>query len=131
MTVLSKITCRKCGKRFEGDRRRKYCNSCREPQKPVTTDVPAPAQDETAKESGPRKLSLNMAYEIGTPLEQSLALRTHLVELMGDASPRDAAALSRQIRDVSAEIVTLEAKEREEAEDAANTPDEAWDEEAI
>lgn len=93
--------------------------------------MPAPAQDETAKESGPRKLSLNMAYEIGTPLEQSLALRTHLVDLMGDASPRDAAALSRQIRDVSAEIVTLEAKEREEAEDATNTPDEAWDEEAI
>ena len=93
--------------------------------------MPDSAQAEPVTKPGPRKLSLNVAYEIGTPLEQSLALRTHLVELMGDASPRDAAALSRQIRDVSSEIVTLEAKEREEADDAANTPDEAWDEEAI
>lgn len=133
---MAKITCKTCKKRFLGDKRRRYCSpECKAgaPATPpvlraVELDEALPDESEGPK---PRVLDLVSAYEEGTPLEQALAHRRHLVGLMREAGPRDAAAISRQVRDISREIDALEMQEREESEDAANTPDEDWDEDAI
>lgn len=140
---MARRTCKSCGKRFEGDARRRYCSTdCRtgKPSEPsnqralraVEADEVAPEPEpEKPDPLKPRTLSVVDAFEEGTDLEQLLALRRHLATLLAGAAPRDAAALSRQLRELGREITALELSLREEAEDAAVTPDEAWDEEAI
>lgn len=136
---MAKRTCRTCKKRFEGDRRRFYCSAeCRAGKligapvlravEPDETPEATPSEDDGSK---PRVLALVDAFEEGTELEQHLALRRHLAGLLKTAAPRDAAPLSRQLREISREIAALEAQESEEAEGAAKTPDDDWDEEAI
>ncbi len=137
---MAKRTCKSCGKRFEGDARRRYCSAeCRtgKPAAPRALravdpdEAPPPAEPEAPDPLKPRTLGVVEAFEDGTDLEQLLALRRHLATLLAGAAPRDAAALSRQLRELGREITALELSLREEAEDAAVTPDEAWDEEAI
>ncbi|WP_156174965.1 MULTISPECIES: hypothetical protein [unclassified Leucobacter] len=133
---MAKRTCKTCGKRFTGDGRRRYCSAECRGEKPKTAPVlRAVEPDETPPADPgppkPRQMELIDAYEDGTPLEQALAHRRHLVQLMKEAGPRDAAAISRQVRDISREITALESQAEEEADDAANTPDEEWDEDAI
>lgn len=125
---MAKLTCKTCGKRFEGDKRRRYCDATCRPGR--SSKKPAPRVEPTGPPP-PRKLDLETAFEDGTELEKCLALRRHLVGLLKTAAPRDAAALSRQLREIGKEIAALEVQAREEVEDAADTPDEAWDEEAI
>ncbi|QAB17474.1 hypothetical protein Leucomu_05660 [Leucobacter muris] len=135
---MAKRTCKTCGKRFEGDKRRRYCSAeCRSGKAAATAAPPvlrAVEPDEVPEETGPprpRVLDLETAFEEGTELEQNLALRRHLAALLKTAAPRDAAPLSRQLREIGREIAALEAQELEEAEGAAKTPDEDWDEDAI
>ena len=133
---MAKITCKTCKKRFTGDKRRRYCSQeCRAGKAAAPPALRAVEPDEAVPDEPgipkPRVLDLVRAYEEGTPLEQALAHRRHLVGLMREAGPRDAAAISRQVRDISREIDALEMQEREESEDAANTPDEDWDETAV
>ncbi|QIK62353.1 hypothetical protein G7068_03360 [Leucobacter viscericola] len=133
---MAKRTCKVCKKRFEGDKRRRYCSAqCKtgkqevpvlravEPGEVVELDTPDPLK--------PRTMSVAEAFAEGTDLEQLLALRNHLAKLMAEASPRDASALSRQLRDLRREIASLELSLREEVEESETTPDEAWVEEAL
>lgn len=48
-----------------------------------------------------------------------------------DCPPRDLAALTRRLQEIAKEIDEIDLRAKEEAEDGASTPDEAWDAEAL
>lgn len=133
---MAKRTCKTCKRRFEGDKRRFYCSvECRTGKAETPPVLRAVEPDESGEPAigptPPRKLTVVEAFTEGTELEQLISLRAHLAMLLAGAAPRDAAALSRQLRDIGKEITALKYAEREEAEDADEAPDEEWDESAI
>jgi hypothetical protein len=62
-------------------------------------------------------------------------MRRRVAETVQDPNcpPRDLAALSRRLQELSREIEAIDVKVRQEAEEdgGSATPDEEWDEEAI
>lgn len=80
----------------------------------------------------PKKvLSLSEAIEAGDYLEILLAQRREIVVSLPDEKGPAKAALHRQLSLISKEIEALQTHAKEEADDAAEIADEAWDEEAI
>jgi len=81
----------------------------------------------------PRPKTVAEAAEVGTPIEELMAIRAVLSRAIDspNTSPRDLAALTRRQLEVSREIRALEAQAEEEAEADGGTDDEEWSEEAI
>lgn len=74
------------------------------------------------------------AAEEGDQRELLVAMRRRVAATVQDPNcpPRDLAALSRRLQEISREIEAIDVKVRQEAdEDGSSTPDEEWDEEAI
>lgn len=79
------------------------------------------------KQKRRRKLSIVEAAEKGTVREQLVALRERVARTVQDPNcpPRDLAALSRRLMELTKEIEAIDAREAEADDDRA-TPDEAW-----
>ncbi|MFZ4894646.1 hypothetical protein ACL9RL_09365 [Plantibacter sp. Mn2098] len=80
-----------------------------------------------------RVLTVDVAASEGTEMELLAAMRDRIAVAVADPNcpARDLAALTRRLREIAKDIEALVARENEEAADAANAPDEAWDSEAI
>lgn len=88
------------------------------------------------KPPAPKKIrTITEAAEAGDQRELLVAMRRRVAETVQDPScpPRDLAALSRRLQELSREIEAIDVKVRQEAEEdgGSATPDEEWDEEAI
>ena len=85
------------------------------------------------KASAPRTLTVDVAATDGTELELLMSMRDRIAIAVADPNcpARDLAALTRRLREIAKDIEALLARAREEAADAADAPDEAWDSEAI
>ncbi|WP_199184327.1 hypothetical protein [Cryobacterium sp. Y62] len=85
------------------------------------------------KASKPRTLTVDAAATDGSELELMMAMRDRVATAVADPNcpARDLAALTRRLREIVKDIEALLAREREEIADAADSPDEAWDAEAI
>lgn len=81
---------------------------------------------------GPRSMSVSDAAASGTELELLMAMRDRLATAVTDPNcpPRDLAALTRRLREVTKDIDALKLREQEES-GAEQTPDEDWDAEAL
>lgn len=91
-----------------------------------------------ANEKPPAKKKIHTiteAAEAGDQRELLVAMRRRVAETVQDPNcpPRDLAALSRRLQEISREIEAIDVKVRQEAEEDGGhgTPDEEWDEEAI
>jgi hypothetical protein len=62
-----------------------------------------------------------------------VAMRERIARAVGDADcpPRDLAALTRRLQDISKELEMLDVRSREEALEDGVTGDEEWDAEAL
>lgn len=76
----------------------------------------------------PRKLTVTQAAANGTVREQLCALRDRVATAVEDpcCPPRDLAALSRRLMEITKEIAAIDAQAKEEGDGAA-TPDEQWE----
>lgn len=76
-----------------------------------------------------RRKSITEAAETGTVREQLIALRSRVAATVEDPScpPRDLAALSRRLMELTKEIEAIEAREAEEADEVGATPDDEWE----
>lgn len=86
--------------------------------------------DEKAPAKRRRKLSITQAAEKGSVREQLVALRDRIAKTVEDPNcpPRDLAALSRRLMEITKEIEAIDARADEEAEGAgASTADDAWE----
>lgn len=76
-----------------------------------------------------RKLTITEAAERGTVRQQLVALRERVAKTVEDPNcpPRDLAALSRRLMELTKEIEAIDAREAQEGDGAAaHTADEAW-----
>lgn len=75
------------------------------------------------------------AAEGGNQLELLVSMRNRVAKTVQDPNcpPRDLAALTRRLQEIAREIEAIEAKAKQEADEDGDsqTPDEAWDAEAI
>src|SRR5690606_26004281 len=88
----------------------------------VTPDEPAPKPK--------RKLTVTQAAASGTPRDLLVAMRDRVAEDVENPNtpPRDLAALTRRLIEITKEIEAIDARAAEEAEgDSAGTPDDAWE----
>lgn len=76
-------------------------------------------------------LSLAEAVETGDHLTILIAQRREIAASIPEEKGPAKAALHRQLSIVSKEIEALESRATEDADDAAQVEDEAWDEETI
>lgn len=83
--------------------------------------------DEKPKPARKRKKSITQAAANGTVREQLVALRDRVAKAVEDPNcpPRDLAALSRRLMEITKEIESIDAQE-EEGDGGEATPDEAW-----
>jgi len=93
----------------------------------MTTKLRAVAEGErriTAKQAK----TILAAADTGTRRDLLVATRKRLATACDDVNTpaRDLAALTRRLLEVSKEIEAIDAREREEADGSATTPDEAW-----
>ena len=84
-------------------------------------EVKAPAK--TAK-----KLTITQAAAEGTIREQLAALRERVAKTVEDPNcpPRDLAALSRRLMEITKEIAAIDVQEAEGRDGNEATPDETW-----
>jgi hypothetical protein len=78
----------------------------------------------------PRKKSVTQAAANGTVREQLVALRDRVAKTVEDPNcpPRDLAALSRRLMEITKEIEAIDVRDAEESEGAgAATPDDTWE----
>lgn len=75
----------------------------------------------------PRKLTITLAASDGTIREQLMALRDRVAKTVEDPTcpPRDLAALSRRLMEITKEIAAIDAQEAER-DGNEETPDEEW-----
>lgn len=75
-----------------------------------------------------RKLTITQAAADGSMREQLVALRERIAITVEDPNcpPRDLAALSNRLIQITKEIDGIDSREREESDDVA-TPDDAWE----
>ncbi len=79
------------------------------------------------KPAAPKKLTITQAAAEGTIRQQLCALRERVAKTVEDPNcpPRDLAALSRRLMEITKEIASIDAQEAEHGEDRP-TADEAW-----
>lgn len=75
-----------------------------------------------------RKLTITQAAASGTIREQLAALRERVAKTVEDPNcpPRDLAALSRRLMEITKEIAAIDTLEAEGRDGSEATPDEAW-----
>ncbi|AXH44453.1 terminase small subunit [Arthrobacter phage MargaretKali] len=81
-----------------------------------------------------KKPTVDEAAESGDHLQLLVAMRERIAVTVADPScpPRDLAALTRRLQDISKEIEVTKQRSKQEAEENAEpAADEAWDAEAI
>lgn len=90
------------------------------------THLRAVSQDE--KPAKARKLTITQAAAEGTVREQLAALRERIAKTVEDPNcpPRDLAALSRRLMEITKEIEAIDAQAGEDDDDGQGTPDAAW-----
>lgn len=78
-------------------------------------------------------MDVAQAASEGSEMDLLVAMRDRVAAAVADPEcpPRDLAALTRRLREITKDIEALRAREREEAADAAEVADEDWDPEAI
>ena len=94
----------------------------------------APAKKAAAKKPAtPRKKNVKQAAATGTELELLQALRDRVATTVGDPNcpPRDLAALSKRLMELTREIAALVEAEKQEAEERGEVPDTEFDAEAL
>lgn len=92
--------------------------------------VAAPGEKPQAKV---RALSIIEAAEAGDPRALLVAMRGRVAKTVEDPNcpPRDLAALTRRLQEISREIEAIDARAKQEADEGGHVPDEAWDETAL
>ncbi len=70
--------------------------------------------------------SITEAVESGCRRDQLAALSIIVAEAVGNAAPRDLAALSRRLMEITKEIEMIDELDREAAADETPIPDEPW-----
>ncbi len=82
-------------------------------------ETPAPA----------KRLTITEAAKKGTVRQQLEALRDRIAVTVEDPNcpPRDLAALTRRLIEITKEIAAIDAREAEESHGAASTPDDEWE----
>lgn len=85
---------------------------------------------ETAKV---RSLAVDVAASSGTAMELLAAMRDRIATAVADPNcpPRDLAALTRRLMEISKDIEALELRDREDDNSAVSAPDAKWSSEAI
>jgi hypothetical protein len=75
------------------------------------------------------KLSITEAADRGTVRELLVALRERVAKTVEDPNcpPRDLAALSRRLTEITKEIAAIDAAAAEDAGGATATPDDEWE----
>jgi hypothetical protein len=78
-------------------------------------------------------MSVDLAASEGSELELLMAMRDRVASAVADPNcpPRDLAALTRRLRELSKDIEALKLRAIEEATDAESIADEPWSVEAI
>jgi hypothetical protein len=78
-------------------------------------------------------MSVDLAASEGSELELLMAMRDRVASAVADPNcpPRDLAALTRRLRELSKDIEALKLRAIEEATDAESIADEPWSAEAI
>lgn len=97
----------------------------------TTKRLRAVAPDEKAPpKRRAKRMSITEAADKGSAREQLVALRERVARTVEDPNcpPRDLAALSRRLMEITREIEAIDAREAEESEGAgAATADDAWE----
>lgn len=86
--------------------------------------------EKPAPKRRPRKKTIVQAAANGTAREQLVALRDRVAKTVDDPKcpPRDLAALSRRLMEITKEIDAIDVRDAEESGGAgAATPDEDWE----
>lgn len=80
-----------------------------------------------------KKLDVAQAAESGDHRALLVAMRDRIALTVRnpDCPPRDLAALTRRLQDIAKEIEAIDLRAKQEADEDAIAPDEAWDEEAL
>ncbi len=91
----------------------------------MATKLRAVAADEKPRQ---RRLTITEAAASGTMREQLVALRERIAKTVEDVNcpPRDLAALSRRLMEITKEIDSIDSRAREEF-DERPTPDSEWE----
>ena len=110
-------TCKTCGKKFDGDRRRRYCAVHR--PNPQRAKLRVVGEDE----SPARVLTLDEAIETGDLLTILLAQRRDIAGRIPEERGPALAALHRQLLLVSRDIAALQVKESENVEFGTESAD--------
>src|SRR4051812_5839618 len=95
--------------------------------KPLRVVTP---DEKPAPKRRPRKKTITQAAATGSTREQLVALRDRIAKTVDDPKcpPRDLAALSRRLMEITKEIEAIDVRDAEESEGAgAATPDEPWE----
>lgn len=81
----------------------------------------------------PPVLSISDAAEAGDPRALLVAMRRRIAKTVEDPNcpPRDLAALTRRLQEISREIEAIDARAKQEADESDSVPDEVWDETAL
>lgn len=85
-------------------------------------------------ERAKRNLSVAQAAATGDHRKLLVSMRERIAQTVADPDcpPRDLAALTRRLQDISKEIEAIDLRAREDGADAADVAeDEAWDAEAL
>jgi hypothetical protein len=92
----------------------------------MATKLHAVAPDE--RKAKPRKLTITQAAADGSIREQLAALRERVAKTVEDPNcpPRDLAALSRRLMEITKEIAAIDTLEAEASDEGQSTPDEPW-----
>ena len=90
---------------------------------PLRAVAPGEKPPEPAK-----KFTVTTAAAEGTIRDQLVALRERVAKAVEDPNcpPRDLAALSRRLMEITKEIAAIDAREAEEEGGGARTPDDEW-----
>lgn len=131
------MKCATCRKPLgTSDRRRRYCSDFCRANKPDTSHLRAVGADErppAAETAKPRTLTVDVAARDGSDLEFLMSIRDRVADQVADVTcpPRELASLTKRLEEIRKQIGVERARLREEAVDAADAPDEKWDETAI
>lgn len=89
--------------------------------------VVAPDEKPAAKKPV-KRLTITQAAADGSIRDQLVALRERVAKTVEDPNcpPRDLAALSRRLMEITKEIAAIDAQEAEGRDGGEATPDEAW-----
>lgn len=120
---MAKLSCRTCGRSFEGDARRRYCSK-HAPAKRVRNrgrsqhlHAVGPDEKPPAKKA-PRTIA--EAAEQGSTIDELRLTRMRIARTLDDPNcpARELASLSKRLMELGREIEAIEARAREEGADS-------------